>query len=311
MSAQRFTVVGGDESPADDVAVETRPLSDRDVAVDVAVDLDLERIEDRDVDLADAVDLDDLDVDADAESSDEDDPNGDRELVPASPVLPTSHPRVSEAVRYLLDRYEMTAAKEFPSAIAVVSALRKEGVTTVSQSLAEVLSVDFGYTVCWVDVSWAQGAPLPQRGLRRRRDRPRRGSRSPGILDVLGGDAVLEDVMNTSVETQVVHLGAGSTSLPLREVTRSIELQDLFDELKSRFEILVFDSAPVAENSSALSLIQQAEAYVFVTQHGATTTQHVSEAVRMLDPLPAMGAVLNSFRNRTPAALRRFFPAER
>lgn len=324
MNVRRFDLVGVDERPDDaDLADDLGDDLDFDVDGDLSGTTAAGKIEA----VADLTDLDDLDLAVGARDDDRSEDASDDSEAPAtdaskdadvrasgSASVTKSHPRISEAVRYLLDRYGMTSATEFPSAISVVSALRKEGVTTVSRSLAEVLSVDFGYTVCWVDVSWAEGAPQRQRGLRHRVSGLRRsddGARLPGLLDVVGGEAQLDDVIRTSDETRVSYLHAGNTSTSLREVTRSVELHDLFDELSSKFEIVVFDSAPVADNSSALSLIQLAEAYVFVTHHGATTTQQVSEAVRLLEPVPSMGAVLNAYRSRTPRFIRRFFPAER
>ena len=306
MNAPRFTVVGEDRDAVEDAVVETRSQRERDlIELDSNADTAGEEL---DLDVArNPVD--------DAAASPDDGRVRDPFEVPPVPTIPTSHPRVSESVRYMLDRYGMTSATEFPSTIAVVSALRKEGVTTVSQSVAEVLGVDFGYTVCWVDLSWAGGVPAPRRGLRgrrrHRRDRSPGDARRPGILDVVGGELALDDVLRTSPDSKVAHLDAGRTSESLREITRSVEIHDLFDELMSRFEIVVFDSAPVSENSSALSLIQCAEAYVFVTQYGATTAQQVDDATEMLDPLPVMGAVLNAYRSRTPRFIRRFFTAER
>ena len=76
--------------------------------------------------------------------------------VPVSNSLTSPVPTpAGEAIRLLLSRYEMSTGTALPSVIAVTSAVGGEGVTTLSRSLASILSSDLDADVCWVDLSWS------------------------------------------------------------------------------------------------------------------------------------------------------------
>src|ERR1700754_613368 len=69
-------------------------------------------------------------------------------------VVHVATPPVTESIRYMLARLRLDGA-ELPKRLGVTSALRGEGVTYITRSLALVLASDASKNVCIVDLNWA------------------------------------------------------------------------------------------------------------------------------------------------------------
>lgn len=206
-------------------------------------------------------------------------------------------PQILDAVRYLLDRYEISERRNFPSTIAVVSALAGEGVTTVSHALADALAHDYDQRVCWVDLSWiGSSSPATRSG-------------EPGLAELLSGDLVLADFLNHDDDAPEIVLlpPGGREERADRFNIRGIEFDDLFDELRQVFDVVVIDAPPVLANADALAALMHADSHLFVARHGSTSSGQVEEAVTELRTIPPIGAVLNGVRRRTPRWIRRRF----
>lgn len=59
---------------------------------------------------------------------------------------------------------------------------------------------------------------------------------------------------------------------------------------------IVCDLPPVFANDDTMMSMQYLDAYVLVIDHGMTTARQVEEAVRLLDPVPCLGTVLNRYQ---------------
>lgn len=212
---------------------------------------------------------------------------------------PHMSPQLADGVRYLLNRYELAHAASIPQNVAVVSALSGEGVTTVSQALAEVLAVDFSVSVCWVDMSWTSN----------RRGSARNGvSSDPGLYDVLVDRAELDDVLVSAPGSAVTYLLPGDVADDDRHaMVRWPHLGDVVADLRGSFDHVVFDSAPLLANSDALALLRYVDAHLLVTKHGATTIRQVKATAAELETIPSLGALLNKYNPSTPSFIRRLF----
>ena len=118
------------------------------------------------------------------------------------------------------------------------------------------------------------------------------------------GEAGLAHVLVDSDDPNVLRLGEGSGDTPLI-VPRSEDLDDIVDELSSRFDHVLLDMPPVLEGSASLPLFRLADAYVLVVRSGVTRANEVTRATRQLAEVPLAGSVLNRQRSRVPAALQR------
>lgn len=59
---------------------------------------------------------------------------------------------------------------------------------------------------------------------------------------------------------------------------------------------IICDLPPVFANDDTMMSMQYLDAYVLVIDHGLTTSRQVEEAVRLLDPVPCLGTVLNRYQ---------------
>ena len=222
-------------------------------------------------------------------------------VVTATPETthPPAHPRVMSAVRYLLNRHELSTGTPIPQMIAVVSALRGEGVTTVSRSLAEVLSSDNSSKICWIDL----GALYPS-------------SRH----DQRANAARLRDPNDSAPNAKHLERHRAAPELPVRLVPTDREeiseqrvdvgppeVENVLEHLAAEYSHVVFDTPPLLADRDALGFLRHADAYILVTQQGSTTRNQVKQVADELRSIPSLGAILNKHRTQTPRAVRRYF----
>lgn len=204
----------------------------------------------------------------------------------------------SEAIRLLLSRYEMSTGEPLPSVIAVTSAVRGEGVTTMSRSLASIMSSDLDADVCWIDLSWpSPSSKVPDRAP------------SPGISEVLRGSKNIDDVMHADPSQPRVNLVPLGGMLPADQsrLARSPQLAEVIGGVLKSHHHVVVDAGAVLDSTDALVAIRHADAYLLVVRHGSTSSRQVRTVVDELRTIPSLGALLNQYRTRTPAFVRNRF----
>lgn len=210
------------------------------------------------------------------------------------------HGPIASAVRYVLNRYELAEEQPLPRSIAVVSALRGDGVTTISRALAEVLTSDFAARVCWIDFTWT----APPR--RRRKAAP--APVMPGIYEVLTNAATLDEVLVEGGSPNLSVLHPGTVPDEHRSaMARWDDLQELVDRLRDDFDFLVLDVAPLLSDPDALALMRHADAQILVARHAGVSASQIRTVAKDLETIPMLGAILNEYRTHTPRLIRRFF----
>lgn len=227
-------------------------------------------------------------------------------LLPVVATAPTAPPsplpkyedipaEMTEALRAVVNRYELRSGEPLPTSIAVTSALPGEGVTTMSQSLATLIAQEMGRFVCWVDCGWlTAGADVAASGR-------------PDLLDLLDDQSQIHSAFQTTPELpQLISLSPGPVPENKRNlIVRSPAFERLLQILTEEFDHVVFDLPPVLSNANALAMLRQADASLFVVRHRATTVAQVQRAMESTQPTPNLGVVLNRFRSSIPRRLRR------
>ena len=190
---------------------------------------------------------------------------------------------------------ELREQAGLPPTIAVTGPARGAGVTTVSQALATILAQELGRFVCWFDCSWM------------RPDAATNDDDRPGLIDILEDHEQLSRALLSSNELpQLVCLSPGSVPEPSRnQIVRSHELSELLRILSDEFDHLVFDLPPVLGHANSLALLRQSDASLLVIRHRSTTISQVRRSLESMDPTPNLGVVLNQYRTRIPAGIRR------
>lgn len=205
-------------------------------------------------------------------------------------------PDLAEAVRGILNRHELREQSALPATIAVTGPSRGVGTSTVSQALATILAQELGRFVCWIDCSWMR--PDAAGGT---------DGQAPDLIDILQDHSRLSSAFTSSEQLpQLVCLAPGAVPDESRnQIVRSPELQELLQILSEEFDHLVFDVPPVLGHANSLTLLRWADASLLVVKHRGTTVSEVRRSLETMDPTPNLGVVLNQYRTRIPAGVRR------
>jgi succinoglycan biosynthesis transport protein ExoP len=197
-----------------------------------------------------------------------------------------SHPNsvVAEACRVIRTNLLFLSPDEPFQTIMVASSDPREGKTTVAISLAITLAQS-GKRVLLVDTD-----------LRRPRVHKAFGVRPPvGITSVLVNEATLDEaVMETEIENLQV-LACGPIPPNPAELLHSNRFQDLLDQLKEKYDRIVFDTPPVGAVTDALVIGPQLDGTILVTRARKTVRARARSVLSQLRSLGTRiaGVVLN------------------
>lgn len=204
---------------------------------------------------------------------------------------------MTQQLRHLIGR--LMAKGELPARLALVSALRQEGVTALTLALATILARDWSRRVCAVELNWWWPglAALPALGETMS---PR--LESAGAAGVLSGALPLDEALVSTALPNLALLPAGELASERRApIARSAELDGLLAKLGSRFDHLILDIPAIRATSDAIPLASKAEACLLVIRQGATERGDVCLALDDIGHIPVLGVVLNRVRIATPA----------
>lgn len=204
---------------------------------------------------------------------------------------------VIDNMRHLITRSSRNTP--LPSRLAVVAALREEGVTYVSRALAAALTNDLGERVCLVDLNWWYPADTsfisPDNG---------------GLAAVLAGQTTLGDVLVQTGWANLHLLPAGSVPKQERPaLARSQALREVLTQLNHSYDHLIMDIPAILATNDAVPLASLGSACCLVIRQGVTWMEDVKLALDEIDHLSIMGVVMNKFKLNTPSFLVKLFSA--
>ncbi len=176
----------------------------------------------------------------------------------------------AEAFRNLRASLEYDAAAQ-AQVIALVSALSGEGKTTTAVCLAHVAAIQ-GARVVLVDCD-----------LRRRSvARALKITPQTGLLEVLAGKAPLEKALLASPDTGACFLPLSAEAITPKDVFGGEAMDRLLAELRKRFDLILFDTAPLLAVADARALASKSDAVVLLARWRKTPEHAVRSALRFL-----------------------------
>jgi Mrp family chromosome partitioning ATPase len=237
----------------------------------------------------------------------------------------TFDPDVIQQFRYMST--ELTLNSQIPRCIAVIAALRGEGVTHTAVALGAVLASDTGSSVCVVELNWWSPGLISLLDTRmiaeetRAKPRKQKGNReappvpafagSPGLARVLSGEVALDEAIIRTDLPNFDLLPAGDVPVARRpSMARGEALRHAMSQLAERYEHLILDIPAVRTTSDALVLASMGDACILVTQQGATSTASVQQALDDVKSLTMLGVVLNKVSIKTPGWILAMIPQE-
>ncbi len=178
----------------------------------------------------------------------------------------------------------MGALSKAPHVMMVTSAMPKEGKTVVSSNLA----ISFAHTgakTLLIDTDLRRGRLHRLFGYRK----------SPGLSNVLLGEATLEEACRPTTHENLTMLSAGRHLETGTELLGSQKFTELMALLRSRYDRIVIDTPPVLGLSETSILQRLVDGVLFVIWSGHTPIRNMKAAIEMLQGNGAnfYGFVLN------------------
>ena len=213
-------------------------------------------------------------------------------LAPASRTMPVrsvvvarrSPAAVMDAYRTIRTSLLLSRPGGPPRSMLVASGLDGEGKTTTAVNLAAAFA-QLGGSVVVVDADLRRPACHQALGL----------SASPGLAEVLAGQAAIDDVLETVPGLRLSLLPAGDTPPNPTELLGSDEMRTLLGTLAERFDYVFLDSPAVLAVPDAMVLSTLVDGVVLVGR-GRRTPRRVLAKVRdrfQYARAPLLGIVLN------------------
>jgi len=125
--------------------------------------------------------------------------------------------------------------------------------------------------------------------------------RQPGLTDFLAGDVARAPVLQTTSHPCLDFIASGTRRRDAPELLGSAAMADLVTSLRSTYDVIVLDSAPLGAGVDALALAKLAGNLLMVLRLGRTDRELAEAKLEILRRLPLrlLGAVLNDVRDES------------
>jgi capsular exopolysaccharide synthesis family protein len=196
---------------------------------------------------------------------------------------------VAEAYRRIRTNLQFARPDKKIHSLAISSAEKGEGKSTTSSNLA-IAMASAGKRTLLVDADLRRPRAHSLLGL----------DREPGLSHLLYDDDLDITAFETDVDSLWV-LPAGETVPNPAELLSSQRMRDLIENLKDRFDYVIFDTPPVLLFSDALGLASRCDGTILVASARSTDGRAFDHAVDLLNDVEAdiLGAVLNRYDSRS------------
>jgi succinoglycan biosynthesis transport protein ExoP len=154
--------------------------------------------------------------------------------------------------------------------LAIVSPLPQEGKTTTAVCIARVAAMA-GIPTVLVDCD-----------LRRRGSSELLGVRANGLHDYFAGTATLDQALEQDEATGLYVLGTATPQPNARDPLTSEALAALLAELKPRFKIILFDTAPILGVADTRAVAAQVDRVLLINRWRRTSLRASEAAIDML-----------------------------
>lgn len=131
---------------------------------------------------------------------------------------------------------------------------------------------------------------------------------SPGLADVLEGEARIEPARTSADNVRVIPSGAVQ-GVP-GELLASPRMRLVIEQLRRQADVVVLDTSPVLVSSDMTPLLSQADAVILVARANSTKAElaeRTGDVLRRLDA-PVVGIALNGAKEITMPTHRRYHP---
>lgn len=192
----------------------------------------------------------------------------------------------AEAVRTIRTAVVLSNIDKPAKVIVVTSSVPGEGKSTLALNLATAFSQ--------LEKTILIGADMRRPTLAKRCNL---SPKHPGLSNYVAGSAEFDACIAQFNETALTVMPAGLIPSNPLELLSSNRFRETLDLLKTRYDRIIVDSAPVAAVSDALMLASYADSLLFVVKADDTATTVVQKSVRQLLAAnePLTGVILTHY----------------
>ena len=199
---------------------------------------------------------------------------------------------VAEAYRSMRTNLAFARAQQSPQAIVIASPGPSDGKSTTAANLA-ITFAQQGQRTLLID------ADLRRAVL----DKAFHAARSPGLTEVIIGEATLDEVVHDTEIPNLSFVSSGRFPPNPAELLGSSRMQTVLHESKARFDIVLLDSPPLLAVTDAAVLATMVDGVILIIRTQRTKRDAVHRALGHIRSVRArlLGAVLNDVDLRSGA----------
>lgn len=187
-------------------------------------------------------------------------------------IKENSKSMVAEAFRSIRTNLQFINNAEGSKLIAVTSTISGEGKTFVSMNIAGIYAFS-GKKVVLVDLDMRK--PKVHKGFK--------VQNTSGMSTLLIGKTTLEDSIFHSEVENLDYITAGPVPPNPSELIISQAMDDLLEELKKRYDIVVIDTPPVGLVTDGLPIIKKADYPIYIFRADFSKKQFIQNADRLIN----------------------------
>jgi succinoglycan biosynthesis transport protein ExoP len=133
--------------------------------------------------------------------------------------------------------------------------------------------------------------------------------RTPGLSNVLAGEATLDSVIVPTPVPRLSLLPAGAIPPNAAELLGSRRMSELLAAVRGRFDLVLLDSPPVLAVSDAYGVAPMVDGVLLVARSGALPGSEIRRAVEQVEAVQGrlIGTLLNHFEPRAVGYSRRYY----
>ncbi|MEO0853909.1 MAG: polysaccharide biosynthesis tyrosine autokinase, partial [Cyanobacteria bacterium J06648_11] len=186
-------------------------------------------------------------------------------------LKPYSLDPFSESFRTLHTNLRLLGTGSPIRAVAVSSTTPGEGKTTVAMHLAEAAAVA-GQRVLLIDADLRNPQIHQYLGL----------SNEYGLTNLFGGNTNLPVIQKYPTQSNLYVMTAGLAPVEPARLLSSQGLKQLTDQIKTKFDLVIYDTPPLLGQSDALLVTAKADGLLLVTQPGTLKQKELERAMEQL-----------------------------
>lgn len=190
---------------------------------------------------------------------------------PEAAMLDSQPSLFLEGIRSTYIQLALRSKRPAIRSLLVTSSMPKEGKTTLAIGLTRARAIA-GHRALLIDADLRRPSVHVRLKL----------AREPGLVDLLVGDASLEQVLQRDEPTGAFVIASGSAARDPSDLLGSKAVKAFLDQACESFDLVVLDSSPLMSVSDACNLAPLAEETVFVIQWGKTGREVVKLALEKL-----------------------------